>query len=139
VFEKEDSVMNSRMDQIMYYVSQLGIRVAEEDLISDLDEISDEISDAFWDEMYRNDAFELAVGNVDDMLDDELEELPYIADRRENEESWDESDDYDAFRELIKEEVFERADIPEDEADAEERMEENIDESENGFNEDENS
>jgi len=121
--------MNSRFDQVMYYVNQLGIRVVEEDFISDLDEIADIISDTFWDEMYRDDNFDLAISNIDDRLDDELEELSYISDRRESEEGWDESEDYDAFRELIREEVFERADIPEDEAEAQEKMEENGDES----------
>lgn len=132
--------MNSRMDQIIYYISQLGIRVAEEDLISDMDEIADVISDTFWDEMYRNDNFELAIDNANDMLDDELEELPYITERREAEEGWDESEDFAAFRELIKEEVFERGDIPDDEAEAEERLdEEGNGESEDNFDEEENS
>jgi len=130
--------MNNRTDQISQYLRLLGIKVDEDDFFADLDEIADLISDVFWEEMYRDNRFDDAVSVADDTLDDQLEDLSYIAEKHEMEEGWDESEDYGDFRELVRDEVFERAELPEDELEAQERMEENTDESDN-TDEDENS
>ena len=122
--------MSDRLDQIMYYAGLLNIQVAEEDLDSDMDEIADMVSDEFWDEMYRDGDYDVARDAADDMIGEELSNFRYISERMEQEEGWDESDDYDSFRELIREEVFERADVPEDEIDAQERMEDDEEEDE---------
>ena len=113
--------MNSRRDQIKYYLKQLGISVDLGDFMSDLDEISDSLSDTFWDDMYREGGFDTAISNADDLLDEQLEELPYILTCREADEDWDQSDDYEAFRDLVREEVFERGDIPDNENEAQSR------------------
>ena len=131
--------MNSRSDQIMYYIKQLGISVEEEDFMSDLDEISDSMSDMFWDDMYRDGDYDICVSNADDLLDEQLAELSYIAEPREADEDWDESDDYEAFRALVREEVFERGDIPENETDAQDRLEESDGQKDDEFDEEENS
>jgi CO dehydrogenase/acetyl-CoA synthase beta subunit len=119
--------MNDRIDQIVFYIEQLNIRVSEEDFTSDLEEIADTISDTFWDEMYRVKKYDVAIENSQDIFDEEFENLPYIEERREAEVGWDESEDFEAFYELVKEEVFERADVPEDDRDARGRLDDDGD------------
>jgi hypothetical protein len=129
--------MNDRLDEIMQYAAALGIRVSEEDLDSDFNAIADAVNDAFWDEVFHEGDYDQACDAADDRLGEMLEELPYIAEHLE-EAGWDEPDDYDSFRELVLEEVFERADIPGDEEEFNERVMED-EELDDEFNEEENS
>jgi hypothetical protein len=132
--------MNSRAEQIMYYIKQLGISIDEERFLEDLDEISDAVSDTFWDDMYRDGNYETCISNAEDLLDEQLGELPYILEHREAaDEDWDESEDYEAFRNLVRDEIFERGDIPGNESDAQDRLEENDGDSDDEFEDEENS
>lgn len=130
--------MNDRFDEMMQYAAALGIRVSEEDLDSDFTAIADAVSDAFWDEVFHDGDYDQACDAADDVLGEQLEELPYIAEHLE-EDGWDESDDYDSFRELVLDEIFERADIPGDEQELRERIAEDEELEDDEFNEDENS
>jgi len=129
--------MNDRLDEIMQYAAALGIQVAEEDLEADFDTIADTVSDTFWDEVFHNGDYEQAYDAADDTLGELLENLSYISEHLA-EDGWDESDDYDAFRELVTDEVFERADIPANEDELNERMAEDRDLEDSEFEEDEN-
>jgi hypothetical protein len=130
--------MNDRFDEIMQYAAALGIHVSEEDLEADLDAIADTVSDTFWDEVFHKGEYDQAYDTANDTLGELLENLPYISEHLV-EDDWDESDDYDSFRELVMDEVFERADIPADENELNERVAEDRDLEDNEFEEDENS
>jgi len=132
--------MRDLFDDIMQSVAILGIQVAEEDLEADLDTIADAVSDAFWngtdfEDDLEEDDYERAYDSANETLSRMLEELPYIAEFLERRD-WDESDEYDSFRELVTEEVFERADLPMDEEEFNERLAENEELENDDFEED---
>jgi len=117
--------MSDRFDQIVYYAELLGIDVAEEDFGADIDAIADAANETFWEAMYTDGDYDLACDVTNELIGDQLLALPYITEQMDNIPDWDESDEYDAFRDLIQEEIFDRADIPEDEMEAEDRIEHN--------------
>lgn len=112
-----------RFEAIKTSVEALGLDVSEEDLNADIDVISNVAGDTFWDEMYHSDDYDSACESVEESIGDQLEELSYFTERLE-EPGWEDSENYDTFRELLQEEVFDRANIPVDENEARERMEE---------------
>ncbi len=118
---------DSSLDEIRQAAEALGISVSEDDLSSDLDIISDSVHDAFWNEMYHNEDFEDARTAADDILGSMLEDLPYVSDHL-NDSEWDESEEYDTFRELVSNEIFDRAGIPLDEDEAADMLADRVEE-----------
>ena len=115
--------IEDRFEEIKASAEALGLDVSEEDLNADIDIISNVAGDTFWDEMYHSDDYDSACESAEESIGDQLEELSYFAEHLE-EPGWEDSENYDTFRELLQEEVFDRANIPIDEDEARERMEE---------------
>lgn len=112
--------MEERLGEIIHYLNLLEVHVDEDDIEMDLDDIADSVSESFWDEMYEDGDYTTARNNANEVIGDRLVELPYIKKRIKENEDWDESENYDAFREILTEEVFDRAGVPSDEIATEE-------------------
>jgi hypothetical protein len=128
--------MENRLDEIMQLASALGIEVTEEDFSTDLDIIADIFEDTFWDEMNQTNNYEDAYDAASVILGEQLDELSYIESCLQN-DGWDDSDEYDEFRELVLREVSERADVPLDEDSTEQNSEAGEDFESDAFNEEE--
>ena len=121
--------MEERIDKIIKGLKALDIGVEEDIFKDDLDLIANTISDMFWDEMYHSDDYDDAETVAKEAFTEAFEDLPYISPRLEDSE-WIEtkecpnSEEYITFKDLVFEEVMERGNIPTNEDETKEQMDE---------------
>lgn len=104
-----------KLKELVQYLIILGVKpITERQLDSDLDDLADSVNEVFWNNIHNGESYEYAYENANEVLGDELIKLPYIKNRIEESEDWDKGVEYDSFRTLLIEEVFDRANVPQD-------------------------